>query len=133
MLHLFFPASGAWSPGDLRKPAAKPQHYPAVVPSFIFLLLCRGALISAWNVATHSASVGAGTQRSISPKKFLNSQCNYRPPYAQTQLDLRWLDKQMLPDSYKLQTYGQIIDSRWRKRLRACVSEFSNVFRSHWR
>lgn len=91
-----------WSSSDLRKPAVKPQHDPPHRYVFHFSLLCRSALISAWNVATHSASVSGGTRRSISPKKFLNQRCNYCPPYAQTQLDLRWLDKQMLPDSYKL-------------------------------
>lgn len=90
----------------------KPRHCPPRFDIFYFLFLCRNALLSARNVAVHSASVSAGTRRSVSPKEFLNQRCNYRPPSAQTQLDLRWLDKQMLPDSYKLYTYGQIIDLR---------------------
>lgn len=101
--------------GDKRPenlPAVKPRYFPSCFYTFYFLFLCRNALLPARNVAVHSASVSAGTRRSVSPKEFLNPRCNYRPPSAQTQLDLRWLDKQMLPDSYKLCTYGQIIDLR---------------------
>lgn len=101
--------------GDKRpeNPAAKPRHCPPCFYTFYFLFLCRNALLPARNVAVHSASVNAGTRRSVSPKEFLNQRCNYCPPSAQTQLDLQWLDKQMLPDSYKLYTYGQIIDLRF--------------------